>query len=216
MSGVIADYERALKQRNSLLKARAPQSSLEPWDEHLAHFGSEVLAARVAMIESLRPFFTSSYASISKKKSAHFSYKSTIEGATKSSSENKIAFIQRMKELQNQERERGLSLVGPHRDDLLLFLGDQPVKGYASHGESWSIALSLRLASYQLLQAENEKPILILDDVFSELDEERRERLTEVIETAEQTIITVAVNNDLPREIIGKRYRVTSGQVTPL
>ena len=121
-----------------------------------------------------------------------------------------------MKELQNQERERGLSLVGPHRDDLLLFLGDQPVKGYASHGESWSIALSLRLASYQLLQAENEKPILILDDVFSELDEERRERLTEVIETAEQTIITVAVNNDLPREIIGKRYRVTSGQVTPL
>ena len=103
---------------------------------------------------------------------------------------------------------------GPHRDDLLLNLGEQPVKGYASHGESWSIALSLRLASYELLLTQGTKPILILDDVFSELDEERRVRLTEVAASAEQTIITVAVANDLPPELQGQRYRVASGKVS--
>ena len=216
ISAVLSDYERALKQRNSLLKARAPQSSLEPWDEHLAHFGSELLAARIAMVDSLQPYFAASYSSISKKKNAHFTYKSSIENATSDINENKSLFKSRLKEVQNQERERGISLIGPHRDDLLLFLGDQPVKGYASHGESWSIALSLRLASYELLKAEDESPILILDDVFSELDSQRREQLSYVASSAEQTIITVAVPNDLPTEISGNRYRVAIGNVTSI
>jgi DNA replication and repair protein RecF len=107
-------------------------------------------------------------------------------------------------------------LVGPHRDDLLLNLGDHPVKGYASHGESWSIALALRLASYQLFVNDGEKPILILDDVFSELDEGRREKLLAISKSAEQTFITVAVENDLPPTISGSKYRVTSGKVTAL
>ena len=119
-------------------------------------------------------------------------------------------------ELNIQERERGVSLVGPHRDDLLLNLGDHPVKGYASHGESWSIALSLRLASYQLFINDGDKPILILDDVFSELDEGRREKLMAISSTAEQTFITVAVESDLPPEITGTRFKVTSGKVVQI
>ena len=116
-------------------------------------------------------------------------------------------------EINNQERERGISLVGPHRDDLLLNLGDHPVKGYASHGESWSVALALRLASYQLFINDGEKPILILDDVFSELDESRREKLVAISSAAEQTFITVAVESDLPPEISGAKFMVTSGKV---
>ena len=214
MSAVIADFERALKQRNSLLKARAPQGSLEPWDEHLANFGSQVLAARIAMVESLLPLFASSYKTISQKKSATIAYKTSLEGASTNIENNQKLIANKIKEVHHQERERGVTLVGPHRDDLLLNLGEQPVKGYASHGESWSVALSLRLASYERLLTQGAKPILILDDVFSELDEERRIRLTEVASSAEQTIITVAVANDLPPELQGSRYRVAAGKVS--
>ena len=118
-----------------------------------------------------------------------------------------------MTEISAQERDRGVSLIGPHRDDLLLNLGDHPVKGYASHGESWSIALALRLASYQLFINDGDKPILILDDVFSELDENRREKLINISQSAEQTFITVAVENDLPPSIKGAKFKVTSGKV---
>ena len=216
MGAVISDYERALKQRNSLLKTRAPQASIEPWDHHLAHFGGELLAARVGIVAALQPHFASSYNSISEKKPASLVYKSSIESATDVKSENEKAILERIKEISYQERERGISLVGPHRDDLLLHLGNQPVKGYASHGESWSIALSLRLGSYELLKKQDTQPILILDDVFSELDEKRRERLSEVARSAEQTFITVAVGNDLPPEIEGARFLVYSGTVRSL
>jgi len=118
-----------------------------------------------------------------------------------------------MSEIKTQEIDRGLTLVGPHRDDLLLMLGDHFVKGYASHGESWSISLSLKLATYQLLQNDGLKPILILDDVFSELDEERREHLVSLANSAEQTLITVAVQTDLPPHLIGTTFQVKSGSV---
>ena len=124
--------------------------------------------------------------------------------------------LKKISELSSQERDRGISLVGPHRDDLLLNLGEHPVKGFASHGESWSIALSLRLASYQLLKSDGDNPILILDDVFSELDQNRRERLAKLTTTTEQTIITVAVENDLPKELTGIRYEVIAGKVRKL
>ena len=114
------------------------------------------------------------------------------------------------------EIERGLTLTGPHRDDLLLNLGEHLVKGYASHGESWSIALSLKLATYQLLVNDGLKPILILDDVFSELDEERRVQLIKLAKSAEQTFITVAVENDLPKELLGDKFLVKSGQATKI
>ena len=122
----------------------------------------------------------------------------------------------RMRLTRASEIERGLTLTGPHRDDLILNLGDHLVKGYASHGESWSIALSLKLATYQLLVKDGLKPILILDDVFSELDEERRVHLIKLAKTAEQTFITVAVENDLPTELTGNKYLVKSGQVSKI
>lgn len=121
-----------------------------------------------------------------------------------------------MHQTRSSEIERGLTLTGPHRDDLLLNLGDHLVKGYASHGESWSIALSLKLATYQLLVNDGLKPILILDDVFSELDEERRVQLIKLAKSAEQTFITVAVENDLPKELSGDKFLVKSGQATKI
>jgi DNA replication and repair protein RecF len=216
LAGVITDYERALKQRNSLLKSRAPQAALEPWNEHLANFGGEVIAGRLSLIQELEPLFQDAYKNLSTKKAAKLGYKSSIANPTTDKNENKSKIRATLMEVSNQERDRGVSLVGPHRDDLLLNLGDHPVKGYASHGESWSIALALRLASYQLFINDGDKPILILDDVFSELDEGRREKLISISSAAEQTFITVAVESDLPPEITGTRFIVTSGKVAQL
>ena len=111
-----------------------------------------------------------------------------------------------------EEIDRGITLVGPHRDDLALMLGDNPAKGYASHGETWSYALSLHLAEYQLLSSDGKDPVLILDDVFAELDAKRRERLVHVAEEAEQVLITAAVGDDLPGNLddaVTARYAVT-------
>lgn len=216
MAGVIADYERAVRQRNSLLKSRSQLSSLESWDQQVAAFGGEIIAARLTTLNELIPIFTDVYAEISPEKRAHITYKSSIEGASTIPQENTSIMVEKFKEIRNQEIDRGLTLLGPHRDDLLLMLGDHFVKGYASHGESWSIALSLKLASYQLLQDDGTKPILILDDVFSELDEERRTRLISLANSAEQTFITVAVQSDLPPELTGKFFAVKSGSVKAL
>ena len=216
LGGVISDYEKALKQRNTLLKARAPESTLAPWNEHLANFGGEIIAARLKLIRELIPHLMNSYENISVKKQPSLEYKSILDNLTEDKEDNKSEILRKIEEVGFQERERGVSLVGPHRDDLLLNLGEHPVKGFASHGESWSIALSLRLASYQLLKADGDNPILILDDVFSELDEKRRERLVALTNTAEQTLITVAVANDLPSELTGSRYQVANGLVTAL
>ena len=216
LGGVISDYEKALKQRNTLLKARAPESTLAPWNEHLTNFGGEIIAARLKLIRELIPHLMNSYENISVKKQPSLEYKSNLDNLTEDKEDNKSEILRKIEEVGFQERERGVSLVGPHRDDLLLNLGEHPVKGFASHGESWSIALSLRLASYQLLKADGDNPILILDDVFSELDEKRRERLVALTNTAEQTLITVAVANDLPSELTGSRYQVANGLVTAL
>jgi DNA replication and repair protein RecF len=216
MAGVIADYDRAVRQRNSLLKTRSNLSSLESWDQQVATFGGEIIAARITTLNELIPIFSDVYKEISPEKRAYITYKSSIESSSITPQENTTAILEKFKEVRNQEIDRGLTLAGPHRDDLLLMLGDHFVKGYASHGESWSIALSLKLASYQLLQDDGLKPILILDDVFSELDEERRHRLISLANSAEQTFITVAVQSDLPPELTGTFYTVKSGSVKPL
>ncbi len=101
-----------------------------------------------------------------------------------------------------------MTLVGPHRDELALAVGTLPVKGYASHGESWSFALALRLASNDLLRADGDDPILILDDVFAELDTDRRERLAELVAGAEQVLVTAAVSADVPEALQGARVEV--------
>ncbi|MBU6242466.1 MAG: DNA replication/repair protein RecF [Acidobacteria bacterium] len=216
MSGVITDYERALKQRNALLKSRAPIQSLEPWDEHLTKFGAELIASRIELIETLQPHFIAAYKNLAEKKLAGIAYKSNINQLSNDRDSNQNLLISKILEVRDQERERGITLVGPHRDDVLLSLGEHQVKGYASHGESWSIALALRLASFQLLKEEGNQPILILDDVFSELDEARREKLVQLAEEAEQTFITVAVESDLPKNLNGARYLVKSGMVKEL
>ena len=216
MAGVISDYERAVRQRNSLLKSRAGTESLTSWDEQVANFGGEIIAARLQALRDFEPIFQEIYRDISSDKPAFISYKSSIEEPTLNAGENTSKILERMRITRAAEIERGLTLTGSHRDDLLLNLGDHLVKGYASHGESWSIALSLKLATYQLLAKDGLKPILILDDVFSELDEERRAHLIKLAKSAEQTFITVAVENDLPKDLVGSRYLVKSGQVSKI
>ena len=216
IAGVISDYERAVKQRNSLLKTRASIDALNPWDKQVAELGGELITLRMLALDELKPIFNQVYKDISETKPAEIVYKSSIENPSLNQRENSEKITERLINNRGAELERGLTLTGPHRDDLLLILGDHLVKGYASHGESWSIALSLKLATYNLLKSDGLSPILILDDVFSELDEERRERLAEIAKAAEQTIITVAVENDLPKSITGTKYLVRSGMVSKL
>ena len=216
IAGVISDYERAVKQRNSLLKTRASTDALNPWDKQVAELGGELITLRMLALDELKPIFNQVYKDISDTKPAEIVYKSSIENPSLSQDENSEKIMERLVNNRGAELDRGLTLTGPHRDDLLLILGDHLVKGYASHGESWSIALSLKLATYNLLKSDSLSPILILDDVFSELDEERRERLAEIAKGADQTIITVAVENDLPKSITGTRYLVRAGAVSKL
>jgi DNA replication and repair protein RecF len=216
VAAVVSDYERAVKQRNSLLKTRASIDSLTPWDKQVAELGGELVTLRMMALSELKPVFNQVYKGISESKPAEIVYKSSIENPSLNQKENSEKISEKLINNRSAELERGLTLTGPHRDDLLLILGDHLVKGYASHGESWSIALSLKLATYNLLKSDGLSPILILDDVFSELDEERRERLATVAQSAEQTIITVAVESDLPKSISGTRYLVKSGSVSKL
>ena len=216
IAGVISDYERAVKQRNSLLKTRASKDALNPWDKQVAELGGELITLRMLALDELKPIFNQVYKDISDTKPAEIVYKSSIENPSINQSENSEKIMERLVNNRGAELDRGLTLTGPHRDDLLLILGDHLVKGYASHGESWSIALSLKLATYNLLKSDGLSPILILDDVFSELDEERRERLAKISKSADQTIITVAVENDLPKSITGTKYLVRAGVVNKL
>ncbi|MEU4548886.1 DNA replication/repair protein RecF [Nonomuraea dietziae] len=211
-------------------------STLEVWDAHLARHGAELLRARLDLIESLRPLVASAYASLAPTSApAELSYRSTLStggddaedeqaGGSGSSDAQTLStdlgitlesrLRERLLEVRQAELERGVTLVGPHRDDLILGLGDLPARGYASHGESWSFALSLKLAAYDLLRADGGDPVLILDDVFAELDSQRRRRLAEIVAPAEQVLITAAVADDVPTELIGSRFDVAGGSVT--
>ena len=216
MAGVISDYDRAVKQRNTLLKSRAHPEALVPWDQQVADFGGKIIAARISTLRDLTPIFNQTYNEISDEKITNIIYKSHIEEFSEDASNNTLQILERMRTTKVAELDRGLTLTGPHRDDLVLVLGDHVVKGFASHGESWSVALSLKLATYHLLHNDGLAPILILDDVFSELDEERRIQLIQLAQSAEQTLITVAVENDLPKNLLGKRYLVKSGNVSEI
>jgi len=213
LAGVISDYERVVKQRNTLLKTRAPESALIPWTEQLIQYGAQLSAERIKLVDELGPFVQSQYANLNEVKPASISYKSNTENLSADTNENINVLTERQKEVARQENERGVSLIGPHRDDLHLQLGDFPAKGYASHGESWSMAISLRLGSYHLLKSDGATPVLILDDIFAELDTVRRAQLTSATHIAEQTIITAAVESDLPEELQSTKFYVTPGKV---
>jgi DNA replication and repair protein RecF len=239
MLGVYSDYERVLKQRNTLLKsARATGtkgdalSTLSAWDESLVKTGSEIISARVMISEKLSPGLISNYQAIAKSNNQPRMFiKSSILGSTLLDSDEsddaeyletpdreQIAklFREKLERLRPKELERGITLVGPHRDDLVLILGSLPAKGYASHGESWSYALALRLASLEILKVESRlgDPILILDDVFAELDADRRAKLAELVQGNEQVIITAAVEEDVPETLRAKRFSVVAGEIT--
>lgn len=226
LAGVRSDYDRILRQRNSLLKTagiargssrEAAMSTLEIWDDNLARVGGELLAARLRLVDDLRPYVGKAYEAVARGASrddADVDYKASIEV----SDDLPAALLAAIADRRKDELDRGISLVGPHRDELVLTLGDGdlrlPVKGYASHGESWSFALALRLASYDLLRADGDDPILVLDDVFAELDAERRAQLAELVAGAEQVLVTAAVAADVPASLQGMRYVVADGQVT--
>jgi len=214
LAGVISDYDRVVKQRNTLLKTRAPENALAPWTEQLINLGAQLTAERIALVGELNPYVTANYANLNEVKPASISYKSATDGLTTNTEENIQTLTARQIEVARQESERGASLIGPHRDDLHLQLGDFPAKGYASHGESWSMAISLRIGSFNLLKSEGAEPILILDDIFAELDTARRAQLTSVTKMAEQTIITAAVESDLPTELLSSKYYVSPGLVS--
>lgn len=229
LAGVRADYDRVLKQRNALLKtagsamrqrgggpATSDPSTLDVWDTHLATTGAQLLAARLELVDLLRPLVARAYAAVARSgEEVRLEYVSSIGPGVQSSDREHLAaaLMTAMADLRRRELERGLSLVGPHRDDLLLTLGPMPAKGYASHGESWSYALALRLASYDLLTADGGEPVLILDDVFAELDVDRRQRLAELVAGAEQVLVTAAVDQDVPAALSGARVDVRDGQV---
>ena len=211
LAGVISDYERVVRQRNTLLKTRAPQSSLIPWTEQLIRFGAELSAERVKLVDDLNPYVAANYKNLNEVKPASISYKSSTDELSADVAHNVDVLTARQLEVAKQEVDRGVSLIGPHRDDLHLQLGDFPAKGYASHGESWSMAIALRIGSYNLLKADGADPVLILDDIFAELDTARRQQLTSVAALADQTFITAAVESDLPPELLSEKFYITPG-----
>jgi DNA replication and repair protein RecF len=225
-AAVRADYDRVLKQRNALLKTagaarRAGGSALrtlDVWDSHLATAGAALLAGRLELVEALQPLVDKSYAAVSSGGGpAGLTYSSALPPDSLASGDRAVlaaALAAAVATTRDVELDRGVTVVGPHRDELVLSLGDLPVKGYASHGESWSFALALRLASYDLLRADGGEPVLVLDDVFAELDDSRRKQLADLVAPAEQVLVTAAVAADVPDQLTGARYDVANGEVT--
>ncbi len=237
LAGVYSDYNRVLKQRNSLLKsarqtktAGSALSTLDAWDEQLVKLGSEIIANRVALVAKLEPHVFAAYQAIATSNNEpRLTIESSVLAASFDEDEEELPslttsdrdeieamFHEKLAEVRKKELERGLTLIGPQRDELRIELGALPAKGYASHGESWSLALALRLASVELLKENSNTgdPILILDDVFAELDDERRKRLAGMVKLNEQVLITAAVANDVPDELAANQLQVKQGVVT--
>ncbi len=240
MSAVIADYERVLRQRNTLLKSARTAGvrehqlgTLEIWDERLVALGSEIVDARSRLVTELAPEVDAAYSAIAgadhaARLSSYLSFFAATaddDAADESATRAGVipaevaaeAFRAALAGQRRSEIDRGVTLVGPHRDDLVLSLNGLPARGYASHGESWSLALALKLASAAVLRRESTvgDPVLILDDVFAELDESRRTRLADAIAGFEQVLITAAVFDDVPSDLATHIVRITAGEVVP-
>lgn len=240
LTGLRSEYDRVLRQRNALLKSAGAMGggrgkgrdlpTLDVWDEHLATVGGQLLAERLRLVKALFPHVAQAYEQVSGGQGdAQIRYEASLaahlgDDATLALDGTQIAAPAELTEMlrtalqsvRDRELDRGVSLIGPHRDDLGLSLGDLAAKGYASHGESWSFALALRLASFRLLSevGDDGDPILILDDVFAELDVKRRDRLAELVQSARQVLVTAAVPDDVPSELAGVRYNVRLGEVS--
>ncbi|MBX7449014.1 DNA replication/repair protein RecF [Mycolicibacterium sp. 3033] len=225
IAGVRADYDKVVRQRTALLKTasgarfrgdRGALETLDVWDGHLASHGAQLIAARVELVNELAPEVEKAYQLLAPaSRPATVRYRSGVDiveaEAAVGNTDVEVfeaALLDALSRRRNAELERGVCLVGPHRDDLELRLGEQPAKGFASHGESWSMALALRLAAYELLRREGGDPVLLLDDVFAELDTARRDALARVAATAEQVLVTAAVAEDIPREWDARRIEI--------
>jgi DNA replication and repair protein RecF len=240
LAGVRGDYDRVLRQRSALLKTAgaarrgggaADLRTLDVWDQQLAGLGAQLLAARLDLVAALRPYALEAYTQLAPGAGRlGLRYVSVVEAATEglggadrpvtgsardrpTVSALEAAMLAELARLRPQEIERGVTLAGPHRDDLELTLGPLALRGYASHGEGWSAALALRLACFELLSADGVEPVLILDDVFAELDAARRGQLAAVAAKAEQVLISAAVLDDVPVQLAGVRYEVNGGEV---
>lgn len=228
VAGIRSDYERVLKQRNSLLKSasmlngKAQQnaiSTLDVWNERLIDLATELILVRLNLLTNLMPFVNNYYQQIAPNNEFGFNYQpSWTQSEINPDSEwIKNELQTAISNVASEELKRGTTLVGPHRDEVLFKLNDLPVKGYASHGETWSAALSLKLGVLHLLQSSinsTSSPILVLDDVFAELDDKRREQLMQIALGVDQTIITAAAEVDLPSNLAAKIYRFIGGEVT--
>ncbi|MGG7465493.1 DNA replication/repair protein RecF [Plantibacter sp. YIM 135347] len=243
LAGVMSDYERSLKQRNSLLKSArsrglkdGPLATLDVWDERLVQYGSEIIAERVRLVKKLAEPLRGAYAAVAGDD--HGPVLIPVLSITGSDAEDDTAagdddaspaaaadladiavvaerFREALAAKRPAELDRGLTLVGPHRDDVFFGLNGLPVKGYASHGESWSFALAAKLASAELLRADSSlgDPVLILDDVFAELDTRRRARLAAAVSVYDQVIITAAVFDDVPEEFRAHVVHIEAGRI---
>jgi len=229
LAGDYSDYDRVVRQRATLLKSArgkpADLGTLDVWDEKLAKLGATIVRARLAAVAALAPLVAEAYSDIAPDEGVcRISYASSL-GDKDISGLDQVALearmLERLADVRNKELERGVCLVGPHRDDLAINLGELPARGYASHGEAWSCALSLRLATYDLLTSDggpdadaDGEPVLILDDVFAELDVSRRDALARRAASAHQVIVTAAVAQDVPDSLAGDILRVIEGEVT--
>ena len=231
-AGVRADYERVLRQRTALLKSAGAKghlrgaaresmtATLDAWDAQLAQAGAPLLAGRMRLVTALRPHVIAAYEAVSGGSpgdSCEISYRASAFNNNEFDNDVaglEVAMLKALAGVRASELDRGVCLVGPHRDELELFVGGLPARGYASHGESWSLALALRLASFALLKQDSEDPVLILDDVFAELDTGRRDRLAALVSGGEQVLITAAVLADVPDVLAGVRFTVRAGVVT--
>lgn len=224
IAAVRAEYERVLRQRTALLKSvpgaryrgdRGVFDTLEVWDSRLAEHGAELVAARIDLVNQLAPEVKKAYQLLApESRSASIGYRASMDvtGLSEQSDTDRQLLAARLLAAlaarRDAELERGVCLVGPHRDDLILRLGDQPAKGFASHGEAWSLAVALRLAAYQLLRVDGGEPVLLLDDVFAELDVMRRRALATAAESAEQVLVTAAVLEDIPAGWDARRVHI--------
>ncbi|MEV4669244.1 DNA replication/repair protein RecF [Microbacterium sp. LWO12-1.2] len=240
LSAVLADYDRVLKQRNALLKSARARgikgealSTLDVWDDKLVSLGSEIIVARQRLAADLQKPVADAYAAIAgADHQPQLEWALSVRGADPEEDAGRAeaagaAAVETMADIaelfrasllakRSSELDRGLTLTGPHRDDLILRVRSLPVKGYASHGESWSVALALRLASAELLRSESPAgdPVLILDDVFAELDANRRQRLADLTAGYEQVVVTAAVEEDIPEVLHAHVVRITAGTIS--
>lgn len=226
LQGVRADFDRVLKQRNTLLKSAGAarrgntadvEATLVAWDDQLARLGAQITIARRDLVAAIAPLTAAAYAElIPHGDTVGLEYRGSVEEAMDGNEDEVAAeLLTLLASKRREELDRGITLVGPHRDEMHISLGPAPLKGYASHGESWSAALALRLASFDLLTAEGAAPILVLDDVFAELDSSRREHVAERVLSAPQVLVTAAVEGDVPGQLDGRWFTVASGTVTP-